>query len=149
MYSIKYKLPLVIYPNPYGDRIELSTLDKIDQYDINNFDGQYDWIDLWCNEDYDRKMAGFNNKDVLMECVYDKGDYIITLVSDKPFDTLVKNNQYYHDSLDAFEEVTLKVAIERFFVGVIEDGIGENPIGHIRQNFEEYEVWMGNLEKIK
>ena len=39
-------------------------------------------------------MGGFNNKDVMMEVVYDEGYYIITLLSEYSFDTIVKNNQY-------------------------------------------------------
>lgn len=148
MYTIKYRIPLVIYPQYGKEKIELSTI-NIDQYDINNFDGQYDWIDLWCNEDYDRKMSGFNNKDILMECIYDKGNYIITLVSDKPFNTLVWNNQFYSPFENSFEKVTLKVAVERFLNGCIGDGIGENPIGYVRHDFQSYEVWMGDLEEIK
>ena len=84
-------------------------------------------------------MGGFNNKDVLMEVVYDKGYYIITLLSKYSFDTIIKNNQYY-SSNGPWEEITLKEAIERFLKECIYDGIGENEIGHIHYDFEELEV---------
>ena len=88
-------------------------------------------------------MGGFNNKDVMMEVVYDKGYYLITLLSEHSFDTIVKNNQYY-SSNGPWEEITLKEAIERFFKGCIYDGIGENNIGHIHYDSEELEVWLGD-----
>ena len=97
MYTIKYRIPLVIYTEPYGDCVEISTLEEpLNQEEIHNLDGQFDWIDLWCHHNYYRWLNGFNNEDILMECIYDKGNYIITLVSDKPFDTLVQNNHNYY-----------------------------------------------------
>ena len=134
MYLLKYKLPLKVFLNTpikkngyetyelYLNELEFN---KINSYDIEKLDGQYDWIDAWLNREYDKKMAGFNNEDVLMEVIYDKGNYIITLVSDKPFDTIVKNNRYF-SSDGPWEEITLKEAIERFLEGCIWDGIGEN-----------------------
>ena len=149
MYTIKYRIPLVIYPGLYGERVEISTLEKpLSQEEIHNLDGQFDWIDLWCDRNYDRWRNGFNNEDVLMECKYDKGNYIITLVSDKQFDTIVQQNHYYHVT-NKSETVTLQQAIEMFFNGCISDGIGENPIGYIRRDFVKFEVWMGDLEEIK
>lgn len=157
MYIIRYKLPLEVMLNKPIEKngyktyeINMSDLkfNDINPYDIKNLDGQYDWIDAWRSRDYDKKMGGFNNKDVTMEVIYDKGCYIITLVSDKPFDTIVKNNRYY-SSNGPWEEITLKEAIERFFEGCIYDGIGENPIGYIHYDFEELEVWLGHdLEQI-
>lgn len=150
MYLLKYKLPLkVILNTPIKkngyetDELYLNELEfnKINSYDIKNLDGQYDWIEEWMNSEHDKKMAGFNNKDVLMEVIYDKGNYIITLVSDKPFDTIVKNNRYY-SSDGPWKEITLKEAIEGFLEACIWDGIGENEIGHINYQFEELEVWM-------
>ena len=152
MYFIRYKLPLVAQlNNPINIsgyetyEILLSDLEfnSINPYDIEKLDGQYDWIEEWLNSEYDKKMAGFNHEDVLMEVVYDKGNYIITLVSDKPFDTIVKNNRYF-SSDGPWEEITLKEAIERFFEGCIWDGIGENEIGHIKYQFEELEIWMSH-----
>lgn len=150
MYLLKYKLPLKVFLNTPVKKNEYETYElyldelefnKINSYDIKKLDGQYDWIDAWRNREYDKKMAGFNHEDVLMEVVYDKGNYIITLVSDKPFDTIVKNNRYF-SSNGPWEEITLKEAIERFFEGCIWDGIGEHEIGHIKYQFEELEVWM-------
>lgn len=152
MYTLKYKLPLLvnlntpIKKNGYETyRLYMSELNfqDIDPNEISHLDGDYDWIDAWRGRDYDKKWSGFNNKDVLMEVVYDKGNYIITLVSDKPFDTIVKNNRYYSSS-DPWEEITLKEAIERFFEGCIYDGIGENEIGYIHYQGEELQVWMGD-----
>lgn len=152
MYLLKYKLPLKVFLNTpikkngyetyelYLNELEFN---KINSYDIEKLDGQYDWIDAWLNREYDKKMAGFNNEDVLMEVIYDKGNYIITLVSDKPFDTIVKNNRYF-SSDGPWEEITLKEAIERFLEGCIWDGIGENEIGYIKYQFEELEVWMSH-----
>lgn len=157
MYTLRYKLPLLVYLNTpikkngyetYNLYMSELNFRDIDPNEISRLDGDYDWIDAWRASDYDKKFGGFNNKDVLMEVVYDKGNYIITLISDKPFDTIVKNNRYYSSS-DPWEEITLKEAIERFFEGCIYDGIGENPIGHIHYDFEELEVWLGHdLEQI-
>lgn len=151
MYMLRYKLPLEVMLNKPIEKngykthkVNMSELkfNDINPCDIKNLDGQYDWIDAWSHSDYDKKMGGFNNKDVIMEVVYDKGCYIITLVSDKPFDTIVKNNKYYSSS-DSWEEITLKEAIERFFEGCIYDGVGENEIGYIHYQGEELEVWLG------
>lgn len=148
---LRYKLPLkVILPYPikksngYSDCsafMEDIDFNSISQIDIDNFDGQYDWIDAWRNRDYDKKMGGFNNKDVLMEVTYDKGSYIITLVSEKPFSTIVRNSRYYHND---FEDVTLKEAVERFLEGCIWDGIGENEIGEITYQGHKCDVIMGH-----
>ena len=152
MFFIRYKLPLVVQLNNpinisgYNTyEVLLSDLEfnSINHYDIEKLDGQYDWIEAWRNSEYDKKMGGFSHEDVLMEVVYDKGNYIITLVSDKPFDTIVKNNRYF-SSNGPWEEITLKEAIERFFEGCIWDGIGENEIGHIKYQFEELEIWMSH-----
>jgi hypothetical protein len=152
MFTLKYKLPLEVMLNrpiikdgheTYSVLMSELNFQDISSDDIKRIDGNYDWIDAWRNRDYDKKMGGFNNKDVIMEVVYDKGNYIITLVSDKSFDTIVKNNRYY-SSDGPWEDVTLKEAIERFFEGCIYDGIGENEIGHIHYHGEELEVWMGH-----
>lgn len=156
MFTLKYKLPLKVVLNrpiikdghkTYSVLMSELNFQDISSDDIKRIDGNYDWIDAWRNRDYDKKMGGFNNKDVLMEVVYDKGNYIITLVSDKSFDTIVKNNRYY-SSDGPWEDVTLKEAIERFFEGCIYDGIGENEIGHIRYQGQDCDVWMGNLIEI-
>lgn len=152
MYLKKYKIPLeIISMNPISKnshkngeysmyRTNLGELD-LKQSDIDELDGQYDWIDAWRNSEYDRKMMGFNNKDVLMEVIYEKGYYIVTLVSDKPFDTIVGNNQYYSSS-DSWEEATLEEAIVRYIKGCLSDGIGENPIAYIEYQDEVCDVWM-------
>lgn len=151
MYTIRYSLPLeVVLNRPIKkDGYETACLPMnelnfrdISSADIGNLGGQYDWIDACLDRDYDRRMKGFNNKDVLMEVVYDKGYYIITLVSDKPFDTIVRNNRY-SSSEGPWDEITLQEAIERFFEGCIYDGVGENPIGNIYYDYEKLEVWMG------
>lgn len=151
MFTLRYKLPLEVMLNKPIEKngyktyeVSMSELNfrDINPIDIDKLRGQYDWIDVCLDREYDRKMAGFNNEDVLMEVVYDKGYYIITLVSDKPFDTIVKNNRYF-SSDGPWEEITLKEAIERFFEGCIYDGIGENEIGYIHYDFEKLEVWLG------
>jgi len=150
MYILKYKLPLKIFlPKPIeknGHQINSVLMEEIDfnsisDKDIGDLDGQYDWIEAWCNRDYDKKMAGFNNKDVLMEVIYDKGNYIITLISEMSFDTIVKNNRYF-SSIDPWEDVTLKEAVERFLEGCIWDGIGENEIGEVIYQDHKCDVWM-------
>ena len=96
MFLKKYKIPLeVISMNPISEnsnrpheyscyRTNICEL-NLKQSDIDKLDGQYDWIDAWMNDAFYRNMRGFNNKDALMEVIYDKGYYIVTLVSDKPF----------------------------------------------------------------
>ena len=148
MYTLRYKLPLEVMLNKPIEKngyktykINMSDLkfNDINLDEIKNLDGQYDWIDVFREREYDKKMGGFNNKDVLMEVVYDKGYYIITLLSKYSFDTIIKNNQYY-SSNGPWEEITLKEAIERFLKECIYDGIDENEIGHIHYDFEELEV---------
>lgn len=156
MYLKKYKIPLeVISMNPISEnshksgeyscyRTNLGELD-LKQSDIDNLGGQFDWIDAWMNDAYHRNMRGFNNKDVLMEVIYEKGYYNVTLVSDKPFDTIVKNNRY-GNSKAPWEEVTLEEAVVRFIKGCLSDGIGENPISYISYQDEVCDVWM--VEKL-
>jgi hypothetical protein len=153
---LKYKIPLIVYLDKPVVKNSYSTYDvnmdeidfhSISKYDIEKLDGQYDWIDAWMNRDYDKKMAGFNNKDVSMEVVYDNGYYFVTLVSEKPFDTIVKNNQYF-SSNGPWEEVTLKEAVVRFLEGCLSDGIGENEIGRITYQGHRCDVWLGNLIEI-
>ena len=152
MYTLRYKLPLEVILNKPIEKNEYMTykinmsdlnLDDINPHEIKNLNGQHDWIDACRDSEYDKKMGGFNNKDVLMEVAYDKECYIITILSKYSFDTIIKNNQYY-SSNGPWEEITLKEAIERFLKGCIYDGIGENTIGHIHYDFEELEVWIGN-----
>lgn len=156
MFLKKYKIPLeIISDNPISEnshkngeysayRTNLGELD-LKQSDIDKLDGQFDWIDAWMHDAYHRNMRGFNNKDVLMEVIYEKGYYIITLVSDKPFDTIVKNNRYC-DSNRPWEEVTLEEAVVRYIKGCLSDGIGENPIAYIEYQDEVCDVWM--IEKL-
>ena len=155
MYTLKYRLPLEVMLNEPIEKngymtykINMSDLkfndinpNEIKNKDERNFFGN--WIESWRNSEYYKKMEGFNNKDVMMEVVYDEGYYIITLLSEYSFDTIVKNNQYC-SSNGPWEEITLKEAIERFFKGCIYDGIGENNIGHIHYDSEELEVWLGD-----
>ena len=115
------------------------------QSDIDELGGQYDWIDAWMDDEYHRQMRGFNNKDVLMEVVYDKGYYIITLVSDKPFDTIVKNNRYC-SSKGPWEEVTLEEVVVRYIKDCLSDGIGECRVACIKYQDEVCDVWM--IEKL-
>lgn len=153
---LKFKITLKVLFNKPIIKNSYSTheinMDEIDfnsiiPYDIENLEGQYDWIDAWMDREYDKKMAGFNNKDVQMEVIYEKGNYIVTLVSDKPFDTIVRNNRYY-SSNDQWEEITLKEAVIRFIEGCISDGIGENEIGQIVYQGETCDVWLGELIEI-
>lgn len=157
MYTLRYKIPLeVMLNNPIEKNgykvyeVNMSDLkfNDINLDEIKNLGGQYDWINACLGGDYYKKMLGFNNEDVAMEVIYDKGCYIITLVSERPFDTIIKNNRYC-SSDGPWEEITLKEAIENFFEGCIYDGIGENPIGYIHWDFEELEIWLGrNLTEL-
>ena len=152
MYLKKYKIPLeIISNNPISEnshkngeysayRTNLGELD-LKQSDIDELGGQFDWINTWVNDEYHRRMLGFNNKDVLMEVIYDKGYYIVTLVSDKPFNTIVRNNRYC-SSNGPWEEVTLEEAIVRYINGCLSDGIGENPIAYIEYQDEVCDVWL-------
>lgn len=155
MYLKKYKIPLEVYSEnpisknshkPHKYSMYETNIGELNltQPDIDNLDDQYDWIDAWVDDEYDRQMMGFNNKDVLMEVIYEKGYYIVTLVSDKPFDTIVRNNRYCSSS-GPWDEVTLEEAIVRFINGCLSDGIGENPISYIRYQGEECDVWLGEL----
>jgi hypothetical protein len=157
MYELNFKIPLIAWfdrdiakptlSNHYSTHevnIEDLKFNDINIKDIENLDGQYDWIKAWRYREYDRKMGGFNSNDVLMSVTYDKGNYIVMLLSEKPFDTIVKNNHYY--SLNGpWEDITLKEAIIRFLEGCISDGIGENSIGTITYHNENAEIWLGNL----
>ena len=155
MYLKKFKIPLEVYSDnpisknshrPHEYSMYETNLGELDlkQSDIDELGGQYDWIDAWMDDEYHRKMSGFNNKDVLMEVIYDKGYYNVTLVSDKPFDTIVRNNRYCSSS-GPWDEVTLEEAVIRFINGCLSDGIGENPISYIRYQGEVCDVWLGKL----
>lgn len=148
MYELKYKIPLKVFCDvpiikngykTYDVLMEEIDFNSIDQKDIEELDGQYDWIDAWRNTEYDRKHGGFNNEDVQMECIYDKGNYIVTLVSEKPFDTIVRCSRFYDGD---YKEITLKEAVEGFLEGCIWDGIGENEIGYIMYQNHKCDVWM-------
>ena len=151
---LKFKIPLVVdFPEPviknsyetYSVNMEDIDFNSIVPFDIDKLDGQYDWVDAWMDRDYDKEMAGFNNKDVLMEVVYDKGNYMVTLVSDKPFSTIVTNHRWYSRDPKDIRKITLKEAVIDFMEGCISDGIGENEIGHIMYQHKVCEVWLGNL----
>lgn len=159
MFLRKYKIPLDVYSNnpiseksyKYEDSCYITNIGELDlkQSDIDDLGGQYDWIDDDDSgySEYFRTVYGFNNKDVLMEVVYEKGYYIVTLVSDKPFDTIVRNNRY-RSSNGSWDEITLEEAIVRFINGCLSDGIGENPIGDVFYQGEICEVWLGDLIEI-
>lgn len=146
---LKFRLPLNVYL-PYsveksGYRTFTVHMDEIDfnsisPKDIEELDGQYDWIEAWCNREFDKNYHGFDNKDVQMEVVYDKGNYIITLISEKPFDTIVKMYQGFRSEIP--KESTLKDAVVDFLEGCIWDGIGENEIGEITYQGHKCDVWM-------
>lgn len=151
MYILKYKLPLKIFlPEPIeknGYQTNSVLMEEIDfnsisDKDIGDLDGQYDWIECWCNREFDKKYHGFDNKDVQMEVVYDKGNYIITLVSDKPFDTIVKICQGFRGEIE--KEITLKETVKDFLEGCIWDGIGENEIGEVIYQDHKCDVWMAH-----
>lgn len=158
MDTLQFKIPLRVLLNKpiFKDSypvhmVNMSELDfeSIHKDEIEKLDGDYDWIEAWCYRDYDRQMSGFNSKDVSMEVVYDnKGNYIVTLISERPFDTIVKNNHYYSNN-GPWEEITLKEAVVRFLEGCISDGIGENEIGYITYQGEKCDVWLGELTEIK
>ena len=71
MYLLKYKLPLKVLLNTpikkngyetyelYLNELEFN---KINSYDIEKLDGQYDWIDAWVNSEYDKKWLGLTTK---------------------------------------------------------------------------------------
>ena len=147
---LKFKLPLKIYPpvpvkkNGYlANSVLMEEIDfnSISDKDIGDLDGQYDWIEAWCNREFDKKYHGFDNKDVQMEVVYDKGNYIITLVSEKSFDTILKVQEHYSNNI---KEITLKDAVVDFLEGCIWDGIGENEIGQLMYQGEKCDVWMAH-----
>ena len=146
---LKFKLPLNVYlpysveKNGYNTfTVHMDELDfnSITPKDIEELDGQYDWVEAWCNREFDKQYHGFDNKDVQMEVVYDKGNYIITLVSEKSFDTIVKIHQGFRGEIE--KELTLKEAVVDFLEGCIWDGIGENEIGYIMYQNYKCDVWM-------
>ena len=158
MFLKKFKIPLEVYSeypisknshSPHKYSMYKTNIGELNltQSDIDNLDGQYDWIDICMDSEYDREIMGFNNKDVLMEVIYDKGYYTVTLVSDKSFDTIVKNDRYGSGN-GPWDEVTLEEAIVRFINGCLSDGIGENPIAYIKYQGEVCDVWLGKLIEV-
>ena len=154
---LRYKLPLKvmfdipIIKNGYETHdvlMEELDFNSINPKDIEFLDGQYDWIEAWRNREYDKKMGGFNNKDVKMEVTYDKGNYILTLVSEQSFCTIVRCNRYYSSDPNEYKEMTLKEAVEAFLEGCIWDGIGENEIGYITYQHQKCEVWFEHSGKL-
>lgn len=154
---LKFKIPLYInLPRPIKKGIngystyslELLEIDFNSLYkdEIEALRGQYDWIDVCLDrEEYDKRTYGFSNKDVLMEVAYSKGFYFVTLVSDKPFNTIVERNFY---SYKEKEKMTLKEAVIDFINGCLSDGIGENEIGYVTYQYEKCDVWLGDLIEI-
>lgn len=154
---LKFRLPLNVYlpylveKNGYSTfTVHMDELDfhSISPKDIEGLDGDYDWIEAWCNREFDKVYHGFDNKDVKMEVVYDKGNYIITLVSENPFDTIVTAHQGFRGETE--KKMTLKEAVVDFLEGCIWDGIGENEIGEVVYQGNKCEVWMDahNFEEI-
>ena len=150
---LKFKLPLEVYlpftveKNGYQTyTIHMDELDfnSIAPKDIGELDGQYDWIEAWCYKEFHKQYHGFDNKDVQMEVVYDKGNYIITLVSNKSFDTIVTVHQGFKGEIE--KKLTLKEAVIDFLEGCICDGIGENEIGYITYQGHKCDVWMDHTE---
>ena len=154
---LKFRLPLNVYlpylveKNGYSTfTVHMDELDfnSISSKDIEGLDGDYDWIEAWCNREFDKVYHGFDNKDVQMEVVYDKGNYIITLVSENPFDTIVTAHQGFRGEIE--KKLTLKEAVVDFIEGCIWDGIGENEIGYVMYQGHKCDVWMDahNFEEI-
>ena len=137
-YTLNFEIPLVIWVKNHI--VPLKKIESIASKEDVDFVGQHDWIAAWSNREYDKEYNGFNSQDVTMETVWKNGSYWITLTSNKPFYTKVSRNG---------KDCTLKEAIIIWLKGCISDGIGENEIGQVTYNYEDYDVWMDELIEIK
>ena len=147
LYEMTVKVNLVIYT--MKDKIYLDDLDLTKIQGLDNFNCEYNWFG---EDDYesDRQShsRGFGDTQVTMEVTRENGHYLLYIVSTLPFDTKVSFHKYgsYRES----DKVTmpLKSAILWDIHGHLSDGIGENPVGIIRHDYQKYEVWLENKTKI-
>ena len=157
MEILRYKIPLRVYFDKtvmmdnhptYVMNMEDMAYASISKEETDRLEGQYDWIDAWRNGEYYKQDNGFDNKDVLMDVIYENGSYSITLLSEIPFDTVVKITDTDINGTNKTMGLTLKDAVVYFIEGCISDGIGENEIGHITYHGEKGSVWMRELTPI-
>ena len=137
-YTLKFEIPLVIWVKNHI--VPLKKIESIASEENVDFEGQYDWIAAWSYREDDKEHNGFNSQDVTMETVWKNGSYWLTVNSNIPFYTKVSRNG---------KDCTLKEAIIIWLKGCISDGIGENEIGQVTYNNEDYDVWMDELIEIK
>ena len=72
-------------------------------------------------------------------------DYILEILSVKPFDSMVTFHKYGGSEIVT---MTLKEAVIFALEGQLSDGIGENELGYIEYDGEEYDVWFDDLIEI-
>ena len=153
MEIIKFKLPLRIikkitseFGNEYKD-ILLSELDYSKIHGIENLDDcQFNWLTYdGVASEREKFSHGFDGSEVIMTATLVGCDYILEILSVKPFDSMVTFHKYGGSEIVT---MTLKEAVIFALEGQLSDGIGENELGYIEYDGEEYDVWFDDLIEI-
>ena len=150
MEIIKFKIPLRITmetSSGFGDGYKDVLLSELNPSEIKGMDNLYDCQFNWLTEDgvadeCDKACMGFDGSEVIMTATLKGYDYIIEVLSDKPFNTPVTFHKFGGDEIVT---MTLKEAVILALEGQLSDGIGENELGYIEYQGEEYDVWFGDL----
>ena len=153
MEIIKFKIPLRITmetSSGFGDGYKDVLLSELNPSEIRGMDNLYDCQFNWLTEDgvadeYDKDCMGFDGSEVIMTATLRGYDYFIEVLSDKPFNTPVTFHEFEGDEIVT---MTLKEAVILELEGQLSDGIGENELGYIEYQGEEYDVWFGDLIEI-
>jgi hypothetical protein len=153
MEIIKFKVPLTITmetSSGFGDGYKDVLLSELDKTKIHWLGRMYDCQFNWLTEDgvadeRDKNCMGFDGSEVIMTATLKGFDYFIEVLSDKPFNAPVTFHKFGGDKIVT---MTLKEAVIFALEGQLSDGIGENEIGYIKYDGEEYSVWLGDLVEI-
>lgn len=154
MYILSFKVPLRItmdVESAFGYGYKDVLLSELDSSKIVGMENLYDCRFNWITEDgvsneFDKKVQGFDGSEVIMVVTLVGYDYILEILSTKPFDSIVTFN--LHGAGDIVT-MTLKEAVVSAIEGQLSDGIGENEIGYIQYDGSEYDVWLGDLIEIE
>ena len=153
MEIIKFKVPLRITMKAslaLGDGYRDVLLSELISSKIHGMEDLYDCQFNWITEDgeasdCDKYCHGFDGSEVIMTATLKDYEYILEVLSDKPFNTLVTFHKFGGSQVVT---MTLKEAVKWALEGQLSDGIGENEIGYIEYEGEKYDVWLGELIEI-
>lgn len=133
-----------------GDGYHEVLLSQLDPTKIIGMDRLYDCEFNWITADgeadkVDKYCHGFDGSEVIMTATLKDYEYILEVLSDKPFDSQVTFHRFGGPEIVT---MTLKEAVIWALHGQLSDGIGENELGYIEYEGEGYDVWLGDLIEI-